>query len=70
MITFSIHDGKMWLRHENEETVFSISLEDARHLRRNLDLNHRAMRPAKDWDNCPYEGHANDCTCNGMGGDR
>lgn len=24
----------------------------------------------KDWNACPYESHANDCDCRGMGGDR
>lgn len=27
-------------------------------------------RPNKDWANCPYNGHVDDCDCKGMGGDR
>lgn len=35
-----------------------------------LNTSKEELRPSKDWDNCPYEGHADDCNCNGMGGDR
>lgn len=30
----------------------------------------KGRRPAKDWNLCPYEKHADDCECRGMGGDR
>jgi hypothetical protein len=57
-------------------TIFVAGLEvylpipDARALWHYLNQHKQDLRPEKDWDRCPYEGHANDCDCRGMGGDR
>ena len=66
--SFSRTSGNLILVVEGRDML--LSLKEARELRRFLNDNHRNLRPSKDWDNCPYEGHADDCTCNGMGGDR
>jgi len=52
------------------KSVFSMTVEEARELRHQLNLNKQRLRPNKNWGDCPYEGHADDCTCRGEGGDR
>lgn len=67
-IKFSEVSGNVILSVEGHE-VF-LTLEESRLVRRFLNEHHRDLRPSKDWENCPYEGHADDCNCNGMGVDR
>lgn len=50
--------------------IVMIPIETAKNLRWFLNDNARRLRPTKDWANCSYEGHSDDCDCRGMGGDR
>ena len=53
-----------------EDWSLTLNREEAQELRRFLNNHHVYLYPAKDWKNCPYESHSDDCNCNGMGGDR
>ena len=53
-----------------DERELWLAIEETRELRRFLNDNYRKLRPNKDWENCPYEGHHDDCDCRGTGGDR
>lgn len=46
-----------------------IDRDAARELAYALNCALRRIRK-KDWSECPYESHADDCDCRGMGGDR
>jgi hypothetical protein len=50
--------------------VYKFTIQHAVELKKFLDDNPRWLRPDKDWDNCPYAHHADDCNCRGMGGGR
>jgi hypothetical protein len=67
-IRFSEVSGNVILNVEGRE-VF-LTLKEALLIRYFLNDNKEKLQPSKDWDNCPYEGHADDCDCRGMGGDR
>ena len=66
--TLEVRDGYLWLT--CAYGTFQFNGEHALTLRRFLNDNHRALRPSKDWKNCPYEGHHDSCDCRGEGGDR
>ena len=46
-----------------------IERADVSDVERALALVQQHMRP-KDWNACPFQSHADDCTCGGAGGDR
>ena len=54
----------------NSACATVLTLNEAKELRRWLNDHYRELRPSKDWANCPYEGHCDDCDCRGEGGDR
>lgn len=53
-------------------TKMRLDREEAEKLRFMINSQHvaRWLRSNKDWANCSYEAHADDCDCRGVGGDR
>jgi len=69
MIYIEIKDGLLRLA-DNFEDLCELDFAEALQLRAFLNGHIQQLRPAKDWNNCPYERHSDDCDCQGAGGDR
>ena len=63
-------DGVRCFQIETDEGLINLPLLEAAKLRAYLNAYHHYLSPEKDWTTCPYETHADDCNCRGMGGDR
>lgn len=68
MIKLEITEKAVYI--ECNSLLMRMELQDGQELRQALNLQYRALRPNKNWTKCPYEAHANDCDCGGVGGDR
>jgi hypothetical protein len=71
-VTYSIGDDRFEIDSGELAGWVALTFAEARELRAALNdwQNVKRLRPDKLWGECSYEGHADDCTCNGMGGDR
>lgn len=47
-----------------------LTLDEAQWVRKYLNAERERLRPSKNWRECPYENHSDDCNCDGSAGDR
>lgn len=67
-VSFSRVSGNIILVVEGRDML--LNLKEAAQLRQSLNENHKSLRSNKNWENCQYEHHADDCNRRGMCGDR
>lgn len=71
--TMDIVEGKLILKiYEASGVCHEVVIDNStsRKLRQMLNDRYRELRREKNWNDCPYEGHTDDCTCRGEGGFR